>query len=180
MIAAYYKLAILSDDVRTINKIRSKARLDCISYTDKVVGNYKGLTNFVNHKGQLFFYKTPCRDFVNTDSKRLSEWSLTGNGLNFSSIYIDDLDFSEIGYGYPNAKRHLSNGSPNPLFEFRNDAYLFLINKDYSEIELFIISEGRNLISSYYQKLIDGGFDDEVRQLRQQAKLFYQYDGLVL
>jgi hypothetical protein len=180
MIGAYYKLAILPDEVRAANKIKSKARLDCIFFTDMVAGNYKGLTNFVNHKGQLFFYKTACRDFVNTDSKRLSEWSLTGNGLNFSSIYIDDLDCPEIGYGYPNAKRHLSNGSLNPLFEFRNDGYLFLINKDYSEIELLIITDGRNLISSYYQKLIDGGFDDELRQLRQQAEIFYEYDVLVL
>ncbi len=180
MIGAYYKLATLPDEVRAANKIRSKARLDCIFFTDMVAGNYKGLTNFVNHKGQLFFYKTPCRDFVNTDSKRLSEWSLTGNGLNFSSIYIDDLDFSEIGYGYPNAKRLLSNGSPNPLFEFRNDGYLFTINKDYSEIELLIIPDGRNLISSYYQKLIDGGFDDELAGLRKEAKKFYQYEGLVL
>lgn len=179
MIGAYYKLAILPDEVRAANKIRSKARLDCISFIDMVAGNYKGLTNFVNYKNQLFFYKTSCRDFVNTDSKRLAEWSLT-NELNFSSIYIDDLDFPKIGYGYPNANRLLSNGNQNPLFEFRNDGYLFLINKDYSEIELLIIPDGRNLISSYYQKLIDGGFDDEVRKLRQQAKIFYQYDGLVL
>jgi len=177
---AYYKLVLLPDVVRASNKIRSKARLDCISFTDKVPGNYKGLTNFVNHKGQLFFYKTPCRDFVNTDSKRLSEWSLTGGGINFSSIYIDDMDFPEIGYGYPNAKRLLSNGSENPLFEFRNDGYLFILNKDYSEIELLVIPDGRNLISSYYQKMIDGGFDDEIRELRIETKPFYRYDGLVL
>jgi len=180
MIGAYYKLAALPDEVRDANKIKSKARLDCISFTDMVVGNYKGLTYFVNHKGQLFFYKTPCRDFVNTDSKRLAEWSLTSNGLNFSSIYIDDLDCPEIGYGNPNANRLLSNGGINPLFEFRNDGYLFLINSEYTVIELFVIPDGRNLISSYYQKMIDGGFDDEVKQLRQQAKIFYQYDGLVL
>ena len=100
--------------------------------------------------------------------------------LEFSSIYIDDLDCPEIGYGYPNANRLLSNGSQNPLFKFSNDGYLFLINKDYSEMELLIIPDGRNLISSYYQKMIDGGFDDEVRQLRQQAKVFYQYSGLCL
>jgi hypothetical protein len=181
MIGAYFKLAVLNDELKAANKIRSKDRLDCISFTDMVAGNYKGLTKFVNHKGQLFFYKTQCRDFVNTDSKRLAEWSLTGNGLNFSSIYIDDLDCPEIGYGYPNANRLLSNGSPNPLFDFRNDGYLFLMNKDYSEIELLIIPECRNLISSYYQKLIDNGFDNEIRQLRQQAKLFYKYDdGIVL
>ncbi len=180
MIGACFKLVTLSDEVRAANKIRSKDRLDCILFTDHVAGTYKGLTNFVNQKRQLFFYKTACRDFVNTDSKRLAEWSLTGNGLNFSSIFIDDIDCPEIGYGYPNANRLLSNGSPNPLFEFRNDGYLFLMNKDYSEIELLVIPDGRNLISSYYQKLIDGGFDDEIRQLRQQAKVYYNYDGLVL
>ncbi|MBK6362023.1 MAG: hypothetical protein IPF52_00445 [Saprospiraceae bacterium] len=74
----------------------------------------------------------------------------------------------------------MSKGSKNPLFEFRNDGYLFLINQDYSEIELLIISDGRNLISSYYQKLIDGGFDDELKNLRQQAKDFYKYEGLVI
>ena len=74
----------------------------------------------------------------------------------------------------------MSNGSKNPLFEFRNDGYLFIINKDYTEIELLIIPDGRNLISSYYQIMIDGGFDDEIRELRKQAKGFYKYDGLSL
>jgi hypothetical protein len=176
MIKALFKVAILPDEVRVANKIRSKARLDCISYADLGAGNYKGLTDFVNHKGQLFFYKTPCKEAWNADRKRLAEWSLTNNGLNLSSIYIDDLEFPEIGYGYPNAKRLLKDGSQNPLFEFRNDGYLFLMNKDYSEIEILVIPDGRNLISSYYQKLIDGGFDDDIQVLRQQAKTFYHYD----
>jgi hypothetical protein len=176
MIKALFKVAILPDEVRAANKIRSKARLDCISYADLGAGNYKGLTDFVNHKGQLFFYKTPCKEAWNADRKRLAEWSLTNNGLNLSSIYIDDLEFPEIGYGYPNAKRLLKDGSQNPLFEFRNDGYLFLMNKDYSEIEILVIPDGRNLISSYYQKLIDGGFDDDIQVLRQQAKTFYHYD----
>lgn len=180
MIAAYYKLVQLPDEIRKAHKIRSKARLDCVSFTDQVQGGYQGLTIFVNSKGQLFFYKTPCKDFVNSDSKRLAEFSLTNSSLNLSSIYIEDMDCPEIGYGYPNSKRLLSNGSPNPLFPYRNDGYLFLLNKDYSEIELLVISDGRNLISSYYQKMIDGGFDEKIREMRQQAKPFYQYDGTAL
>ena len=178
MIGAYYKLSTLPDEVKTANKIKSKDRLDCIAFTHVIAGNYTGLTNFVNHKGQLFFYKTECRNFVNTGSKRLSECCLTVNSFNFSSIYIDNLDCPEIGYGYPNAKRILRNGNSNPFFEFRNDGYLFIINKDYSEIELLIIPDGRNLISSHYQKFMDGGYDDEVKQLRQKAKMFYQYSSL--
>ena len=174
MIGAYYKLALLPDEIRTANKIKSKARLDCIAYAEVI--NYNGLTNFVNGKGQLYFYKTPCRDFVSADSKRLAEWSLTNGSLNLSSIYIEDFQFPEYGYGYPNAKRLLANGCINPQFDFRNDGYLFVLNKDYSEIELLIIPDGRNLISGYYQRLIDGDFDSELKSLRNQARPFFYYE----
>lgn len=179
MKAAYFKFIQLPDDTKAAYKIRSKKRLDCIVFNDQI-GNYQGLTNFVNSKGQLFLYKTECRQFVETDTKRIAEWSLTGNGLNLSSIYIEDLEFPEIGYGYPNANRLLKDGSINPMFDFRNDGYLFIINNDYTEIEMLIFPDARNLISSHYQKFIDGGYDDQIREMRKQAISFYQYEGLVL
>jgi hypothetical protein len=116
---------------------------------------------------------------VQTDSKRLAEWSLTNNSQNLSSIYIEDLDCPEIGYGYPNPNR-LCSGNPNPMFPFRLDGFLFVVNKDYSQIELFVIHEGRNLIHSHYQKFIDGGYDEEAKRLRERATVFYKYEGLVL
>lgn len=181
MLKAYYRFIVLPDEVRILNKIKSESRLDCICFTDKVTGNYKGLTYFVNSKGQFFLYKTMPESFIEAEKKRISEWSLTSKSINISSIYIEDIEHSEIGYGYPNPKRCIGkNKEPNPLYDFRNDGYLFLMNKDLTEIELFIIPDGRNLIRSYYQKLKDGGFDAEVRELRNQAKLFYNYDGLVL
>lgn len=184
MLAALYKFVSLPDDVKASNKIRSKARLDCISFSDQISGGYKGLMIFVNCKGQLFLYKTPCRDFVSADSKRMAEWALTNSinaqTINFSSIYIEDMDCQEIGYGYSNPNRLLSNGKPNPQFEFRNDGYLFLVNTDYTEIEVLVIPDGRNLISSYYQKMIDGGFDDELKILREQARPFYRYTNHAL
>lgn len=174
MITGYYKLVALPDEVKTLNKIRSKARLDCIEYA----GNYTGLTIFVNKPGQLFFYKTPARDITEANSKRVAEWCLTNGSLNFSSIYIEDFDFSEFGYGYPNAKPKLSNGETNPLFHFRNDGYLFIVNKDYSQIEILIIADGRNLINHYYQHLIDGNFETEIHKLRSEAKPFFNYIGI--
>jgi hypothetical protein len=173
MIVGYYKLVALSDEVKALNKIRSKARLECIAST----GNYKGLTNFVNKQGQLFFYKTPCREFIEANSKRVAEWSLTNSSLNFSSIYIEDFDFLEYGYGYPNAKPRLSNGEPNPLYPFKNDGYLFIVNKDYTQIEVLILADGRNLISHYYQHLIDGYFDAEIQRLRLEARPYFEYIG---
>ncbi len=173
MIAGYYKLEALPYEIKTQNKIKSKARLDCIAYA----GNYKGLTNFVNKQGQLFFYKTSCREFIEAQTKRVAEWSLTNGSLNFSSIYIEDFDFLEYGYGYPNAKPRLSNGDPNPLHLFKNDGYLFIVNKDYTEIEILILTDGRNLISHYYQHLIDGYFDAEIQRLRSEAKPYFEYIG---
>lgn len=174
MLEGYFKLSVLPDEVKAENKIKSKARLDCVSYA----GNYQGLTNFVNKQGQLFFYKTPCREFIESSIKRIAEWSLTHGSLNFSSIYVEDFDCMEYGYGYPNAKPRLSNEEPNPQFRFRNDAYLFIVNKDYTQIEIFIIVDGRNLITHYYQHLIDGFFDLQIQKLRAEAKAFYLYLGL--
>ena len=38
MIKALFKFTLLPDEVRAANKIRSKARLDCISFADMVAG----------------------------------------------------------------------------------------------------------------------------------------------
>ena len=117
-----------------------------------------------NQEHYLFCLKSVCQGI--------------NSSLNFSSIYIEDFDFLEYGYGYPNAKPRLNNGEPNPLHPFKNDGYLFIINKDYTEIEVLILVDGRNLISHYYQHLIDGFFDTEIQRLRLEAKPFYAYIGL--
>jgi len=90
-------------------------------------------------------------------------------------LYNEDLDYPELSYGYPNSNRLLSNGSENPFFQFRNDGYLFIENKDSSELEMLIIPNSRNLISSYYQLLIDGEMDEDILRLRQSATPFFDY-----
>lgn len=176
----YYKFRTLPEEIRKANGIRSKERLDCISYTNDAE-NHRGLSCLFNHKKQFFLYKTPARNFVEADSKRIAEWSLIGRSsisgcsINLSSLYQEDLDYPQFAYGYPNRKRELSNGSVNPFFTYRQDGYLFIINTDITVIELLIIHDGRNLISSYYQLLIDGELDEDIEQLRQDSKPFYDY-----
>ena len=178
MIAAYYSFQCLSDEIRAANGIRSKARLDCVAFADRVSGGYKGLLPFLNKKGQLCFYLTPARDVVNSNSKRRTDWTLTQNSLNLSSIYKEDTDYPDLGYGYPNHKRRLSNGQPNPVFEWANDGFLFLSNSTYSAIELLIIPDGRHLITAYYNSLIDGAMDEQINEMRQQARPYYPYQGM--
>lgn len=172
---AYFKFESLPDDIKKAHGIRSKSRIDCTFYCDKVHCGYSGLEPFKNDKGQLFFFVTPASSYITADSKRIAEWSLTNKGLNFSSIYIEDTDYPEFGFGYPNGKRTLSNGSNNPLFKYRADGYLFVFNKDITLLELIVIPASRNLISSYYQALIDGELDSELKRLRENSQPYFNY-----
>ena len=167
----YYRFIALPEEIKKTHNIRSKMRLDCIQYA----GDYSGLSPLVNHKKQMFVYKTPARDFVSADSKRITEWSLTKSSLNITSLYNEDLDYPELFYGYPNGRRKLSNGSENPFYPYRSDAYLFISDKEVEDLEMLIIPEQRNIISSWYQMLIDGELDEEIKQLRADTKPFYEY-----
>ena len=175
MLVALYKFVALPNEIKAQNRINSKCRLDCIKYA----GNYIGLTNFVNDKGQLFFYKSACREVVDTHSKRYAEWCLTNKSQNLSSIYIEDVDFLQFGYGFPNGKPRLSNGQSNPMYPFRNDAFLFIVNQDYTEIEVLVLANGRNYINLYYQSLIDGDLDAEIERYRANYRTYFDYNGFV-
>ena len=168
---AYFKFINLPEQIKKDHNIRSKVRLDCIQYS----GDYKGLDCLKNHKGMIFLYPTPANNFISADSNRMAEWSLTKSSLNFTSLFIEDLDYPELAYGYPNSSRLLNNGEDNPFYPYRHDGYLFILNKDITKLELIVIPESRNLISSYYQLLIDGEMDSNIKQLRQQAQTFYDY-----
>ena len=131
---AYFKFEKLPDEVRQFHKIKSKFRLDCTQYYNP--SHYKGLTDFVNKKGQLFFYCTTnsvaYKDKTHNAFYK-SDISLSNSSMNFSSI-LYDCDNCNIGYGYPNPKYWLKAGKVNPMYNFRFDAYLFKHNDDFTVI----------------------------------------------
>jgi hypothetical protein len=172
---AYYKLIVLPDEVKVFHGIRSKVRKDCVMFNDSQVGGYEGLQPLYNHRGQFYLYLTLAGHFINADSRRKPEWSLTQSGFNLTSIYLEDFDFPQYGYGYPYSERFMGNGSENPLYHFRNDGYLIIMDDDRSELELIVIPDSRNMISSHYSLLLDGELDGEIDHLRMEAKPFYEY-----
>lgn len=162
-ITAYYKFEVLNSEIKIEHKIRSKVRLDCVGYFD----TKDRLQAFVNKKNQLFLYKTDARQFVKANAKRLADFALTNNiGGNLTSLYYDDIDYPQFAYGYPNR----ANGG-----QFTNDAYLFIINQEMTKIEVLIISNGRNLISTYYQALIEGAFDSDLKVMREESEIYFNY-----
>ncbi len=179
----YFKFQELTPEIRTKNKMKpdTKNRLDCVSaYTPNI--DLRGLTFFVNNKNQMYLYKTPAREISKADLKRQASWMLTGhaNGLsiNLSSIFIDVPEYPQYAYGNPPYQKMIGRGKkPNPLFSFRNDLYLFILNSDYTEIELIIIPEQKNLWNQYYIKLIQGEFTDVIKHLRENASAFFDYSN---
>ena len=140
----YFKFHNLPQVARDKFNIKSPNRLDCVSIYNP--DDYKGLTFFVNNKGQMYLYRTLTSAIVQTDPMRQANFMLTGKSINLSSIY-NDLHRPGFGYGNPPHSKMLGRkrNKPNPLYTWRDDLYLFIFNPDYTEIELIIIPDGKNL-----------------------------------
>lgn len=169
MIDAYYKLEVLSKDLAEYNKIKSRNRFDCISFTDE----YLGINSFINKKGMFYMYLNNPKHIVKSRNERKSNLLLTSQGLNFTSLY-NEFDGSKY-YGYPNENLKLKNGDLNPLYNFRNDIYLFEISSDFKSIDLFIIKNQKGLVSQIYQMFIDGEFETEIEEIKSKTKPFFNY-----
>ena len=176
MIAAYYKLSILSDGLKASNKIKVGAKIpryDCTKFS----GDYEGIKPFINPKGMFKLSLMECREFIKTDKRRMAEFALVGSkNLNFSSLYCEDG--SNIYYGNPNGKPLLSDGRKNPLFQFRNDLYLFVIDKDFTQIEILILPNQKGFALELAESFKDGDFENDFIKLKSNPKTFYNYGCL--
>lgn len=176
MIEAYYKLEILSDELKSSNKIKVGARIPRYDCT-RCSGKYEGINPFINSKGMFKLSLMECRDFVKTDKRRMTEFALVGGkSYNFSSLFSEDGN--TIYYGYPNGKPFLKDGRKNPLFQFRNDLYIFLIDKTFQEIEILILPNQKGFALELVQSFTEGDYDDDIELFRNNYKTFFNYECL--
>ena len=132
----------------------------------KVRGNYKGLEYFRSRNGDIVLFLSEARTFVKADVKRSAQWALV-NRINFSSIFISmERQGFIYGYGNPN-KSKLVKGKPNPMAQYVNDLYLFIISKDLLSIEILVISQGIHQSIHFYNELVTGCYDAMVTELRE-------------
>jgi len=175
MFSAYYELVVLSNELKVKHNIKLEAkikRFDCIRFA----GYYKGIEPFMNKKGMFIEYLTRASEMVNASDECRADYVLQNNSLNFSSIYhLLNPELNCYAYGEPNNKKNLSNGKPNPLYKFRNDGFLFIIDPNFTKIELLIIEGGRYLIKGYLSQLAAGEFEEALQQMRNTAKPFFEY-----
>ncbi len=157
LINSYYLFERLTEATKLANGIRSKTRLDC---TKLFLEHGEPYNLLINSKGQICIYPNEPEEVVKADKKRHGIINLT-NGKNFSAVYIPDLDFKNYGFG-----------------DYGSDGLLFIINNDLTKIEIFICEGLRYYIKNLYQKMIDGGIDKEIDQIRAEAKEFFKYKQL--
>jgi hypothetical protein len=172
-ITAYFRFENLSAETKSRHGIKAQDRLDCTAaYNPR---NYKGLSSFVNSKGQLYLYRIRTNRIIRPLIRRKAKWALSSGRFNLSSMFLDESGKSYLGYGFPNANKQLVNGRPNPLYPYRNDCYLFITTPTLNTVEVFIIKGGRHMVQACYQRLLDGGFDHEIAQLRVSAQPMFDY-----
>ncbi len=141
-------------------------------------GNYPPMEEIKDRRGQINMYLAEkLREGDNVPSMRLQ----AKNSLNFTGLkeYFEDGKISGIAYGYPDPKPTYSKDQkPNPFYEHRKDGFLFIIKQDEKDpnnqtpvsIELIVLEGAKVLISSYCKALAIGGYDDIIKDLREQAQ----------
>ena len=103
------------------------------------------------------------------------------SSLNFTGLknfFTSDGKLSGFCYGYPfDRETYSSKNKKNPFFEYREDAFLFIIHQEDGSndllptaFEMVVIEGGKVLAGAYCAQLAEGGFNDELNSLREQAR----------
>lgn len=145
-----------------------------------MVGFWESLENLKNNKGEVFFNLIPTdKNQYRKQDGTTPEYYLQcrppkSKTVNFSGIRFAYTDSGKpiYGSGEPSDKAKLKSGVVNPLYQNKDDGFLFIFSDDTQQLEILIIENGRTLIDAYRKQLSLGGFEDKLTELRKQAKLY--------
>lgn len=150
--------------------LKSKMRLDCVASTKsypeleekRATRTTKESSKFdATSVGDLVVYYGNVPDRYNGDVHRKADKAISVKGKNLSSVYVPD---PESGFAYGD-------------FKGTKDALLFCINIEVIDgkiqaggtLEVFIARGKSKDRVPLYNVLCDGGLDEEMEALRQQA-----------
>lgn len=188
----YMQLRQLTNEERVRNGLKldpKTPRLDLISMS----GWWPAIELLKSKKGMVFFNVIESRGTIDSiESRRSTYWLQCSSipapidNFNFSSIYTlsNRLNGQMIGHGCPSPDQYLEpkkgkNGQmierPNPLYSYRLDGFLFIVQPDYSMLEIVIVPSSKYSIETTAQKLLAGYMDEELDALRHAAIPFFQY-----
>lgn len=141
----------------------------------KQTGFYPPMEELRGKGGKISMYlMEKLKEGLHVPSVRLQ----AKNSLNLTGLkdYYDNGKLSGFAYGYPFAEETYSKKKrPNPFYKYSQDGFLFIIHQNEqgniipTSIEMLVLKGAKVVIGGYCKQLALGGFDDELRQLREQA-----------
>ena len=88
LFSAYMKFEQLPDEVKTLHKIKTGAKIPRFDLT-RLAGYYKPLESLKNKKGQIILYLNETRGIIDSPDQRRADRFLMGkDSLNFSSVFL--------------------------------------------------------------------------------------------
>jgi hypothetical protein len=144
-----------------------------------IAGYWQSLDKLKNHKGKIFFNLIPTeqnqyrKQDGTTPEYYLQISPAKSKSINFSGIRFQYQDGNKLMFasGEPSMEKVLKGGVANPMFDNRNDGFLFLFSDNMEQLEILVIENGRTLIDAYRKQLAMGGLNRHLDELRKQAKL---------
>jgi hypothetical protein len=136
---------------------KSKQRIDCVKSTQ----SHPAFEQMRNKQGDLFVYFGNIPENFNKSVQRRADKALTKT-KSISSIFTPDFN-SNLGFGD---------------VKDTTDAIIIIFSSDYQQannvppqqVELFIARGQNNNVHNLYSQFLDGEFDEEIKNLRSQAK----------
>lgn len=138
-------------------------------------GYWEGWNACTSPAGQLYFTLVPndrnpsYKHEATTPTLNLQAHP-KGMCLNLTGLRFAP-DSTTVASGEPCADAKLKNGKDNPLYQWRNDGFLFLFSDDKATLEIIVITAGRAFVDAYRQQLATGGFNDWLSETRKNATL---------
>lgn len=147
----------------------------------KSAGYYPPMAKLTGRDGKISMYlMEKLKEGLGIPAVRLqakdNESGLSYNFTGLKEWFDDGGKLTGFAYGYPlNDKTYSKEHKPNPFYNFKADGYLFKVhpNADCSkplQIELMVLPNAKPIIAGYCKMLEQGGFDEDLLLLRQQAK----------
>jgi hypothetical protein len=154
---------------------RKQPRYDLVAFA----GYWGALDKLKNYKGQLYFNLIPTdkneyrKQDGTTPEYYLQCTPAKSKSINFSGIRFQYENGKETAFasGEPSINEKLKGGIINPMYNQRNDAFLFIFSNNMERLEIVIIENGRTLIDAYRKQLAIGGMDEVLNSLQRQAKM---------
>ncbi|MBP3253277.1 hypothetical protein J6G99_07830 [bacterium] len=138
-------------------------------------GDYPPMEQLKGKNGRISFYLMEKR----SKKENAPEYYLQAKGsFNFTGLkdYFIDNKPSKYAYGYPLAVQTYSKERRiNPFYEYRTDGFLFIFHFENNtstpeKIELLVLKGAKTFIEWHNKALMQGGYNDILEDLRQQAK----------